>query len=211
MDAFLTNHNVSSGQPTDIMVGDYFTIRVSSSVSYRVFIAGINTEYRKGSSSLESYHITCIADFGYSKMNSTDTTAGGYAGATTMQNFLTAKATEISAICGSHLLSRKVLLSNTITNSKSSDWGWYTKQLTLMSEQQVYGSIQFGNAYDTGEALEKLPIFNESTPSQLFGRTLIWLRGVYSGSSFCLVDYTSHPAKVGASNSFAAVAVFCLG
>jgi hypothetical protein len=211
LEAFLANHNISSGLPTDIMVNDYFTLKVSNSVSYKVWIAGIDTELRKGDGDLTMHHITCIANFGNSKMNSTDTTTGGYNGASVMQTFLSDKATEISTICGSHLLSRKVLLSNAVTNGKSSGWSWYSKQLALLSEQQVYGSIQWGNVYDTGEGYEKLPIFNESTPAQLFGRVDIWLRGVDSTTHFCFAGHGGHPNYGSASGSLAAVALFCLG
>jgi hypothetical protein len=193
------------------MVNDYFTLKVSNSVSYKVYIAGIDTEYNKGETALSTHHITCIANFGNSKMNSTNTTTGGYNGASVMQTFLSDKATEISTICGSHLLSRKVLLSNAVTNGKSSGWSWYSKQLALLSEQQVYGSIQWGNVYDTGEAYEKLPIFNELTPLQLFGRTAFWLRGVTSATYFCFASHYGNPYYYNASDSLAVVALFCLG
>jgi hypothetical protein len=144
-------------------------------------------------------------------MNSTDTTTGGYAGASVMQNFLSGKATEISAICGSHLLTRSTLLTNSVgSDGKSNNWSWTNKQLTLLSETQIYGAIQWGNAYDTGEGYEKLPIFNKLTPLQLFGHTIIWLRGVISATAFCLAD-RGYPSADGASRSVAAVALFTIG
>ena len=206
VESFLTSHNVSSGKPTDIMAGDYFTLG-----SYKVYIAGIDTEYNKGDTELSTHHITCIANFGNSKMNSTDTTTGGYNGATVMQTFLSDKATELRNICSTHLLSRKVLLTTAVTNGKSSSWGWQSKDLTLLSETQIYGSIQWGNAYDTGEGYEKLPIFNELSPIQLFGRTFIWLRGVDSATHFCLADNSGFPGNYGASASIAVVALFTIG
>jgi hypothetical protein len=207
VESFLTSHNVSSGKPTDIQPGDYFTLG-----SYKVYIAGIDTEYNKGNTALTTHHITCIANFGNSKMNSTDTTTGGYNGATVMQDFLTAKATEISGVLSSHLLTRSTLLANSIgSNGKSNNWSWSNKQLTLLSETQIYGAIQWGNVYDTGEAYEKLPIFNKLTPSQLFGRTSIWLRGVDSGMTFCLATYDGTPYYHSASNGRAAVALFTIG
>ena len=195
------------------MPGDYFKLKISSS-TYTVYIAGIDTEYLKGDTALSTHHITCICNFGSSKMNNTDTTSGGYAGATVMQTFLSGKATELSTICSSHLLSRRVLLSNTTTEDTgiSCNWEWLDKQLTLMSEQQAYGSTQWANTpYDTGEAFEKLPIFNNLTPTQIFGNTHIWLRGVYNTNGFCFIDDNGNPNVRGASNTRAAVAVFCLG
>ena len=193
------------------MVGDYFKLQINSSTGYRCYIVGIDTEYKKGNSDLSTHHITCIAYFGHGKMNSTDTTTGGYAGATTMQNFLDAKATEISGICGSHLLSRSVVLTNAVTNGKSSGNAWYSKKLALMTEQQIYGSIQNGNLFDTGEGYEKLPIFNYITPSRLFTRTDIWLRSVYSSTEFSYLTYEGCNSRLGASHSCAVIPVFCIG
>jgi hypothetical protein len=211
LEEFLTNHNVSNGEPTDVMPGDYFTLKINSSTTYRVYIAGIDTEYKKGNGEMNKHHITCISYFGHGKMNSTDTTTGGYAGATTVQNFLDAKATEISGICGSHLLSRQVVLTNAVSNGKSSANGWYSKKLTLMTEQQIYGSIQNGNYFDTGEGYEKLPVFNEISPSRLFSRTDIWLRSVYSSTEFSYLSYEGCNSRLGASHSCAIIPVFCIG
>jgi hypothetical protein len=80
-----------------------------------------------------------------------------------------------------------------------------------MSEQQIYGSIQWGYAYDTGEAFEKLPIFNNLTPTQLFGRTSFWLRSVMSTGEFARVANYGYPSTNGASATYAVVALFCLG
>ena len=210
-DTWITNHNVSSGKPTDIMVGDTFTVIIGET-TYTVYIAGITSEYKKGPNSTPSVpHLTCISNVGQSKMNSTDTTTGGYNGATVMQTFLTTKAEELSTIFGSHLLDRDVLLSSAVTNGKASAWTWYTKKLTLMSEQQVYGSIQWGAPYDTGEAFEKLPIFNNLSPMQLFPRISFWLRSVMSTVEFARVANYGYPSTNGASATYAAVAVFCLG
>jgi len=207
VETFLSSHQISSGKPTDIQPGDYFTLG-----SYTVYIAGIDTEFNKGDVALSTHHITCIANFGNSAMNSSNTTNGGYNGATVMQNFLSNKATELRNICGSHLLNRKVLLSNAVTSGKASGWAWYDKYLTLMSETQIYGGIQWAlTGYDTGEAYEKLPIFNELSPLQLFGRVGIWLRGVYSATSFCGAGYVGVPNIRDASSSDAAVALFTIG
>jgi hypothetical protein len=211
VEAFLTSHNVSSGYPTDIMIGDIFTLQVSSSVSYTVWIAGINTEVYKGNDKLSTRHISCIADFGYSAMNSTDTTVYGYNGATSMQTFLDAKATELSSICGSHLLSRKVILSNAVTGGAAAGWGWYSKQLTLLSEIQLFGSIQWGNSFDIGDGFEKLPIFNNLNPLAMFGREDIWLRAVHSSTEFSCLHHHGYAAYYPASTGFKAVALFCLG
>lgn len=207
LEAFLSACNVSTGKfDGDIMIGDYMMI-----AGYKCYVAGFDTEYNKGDTAMTAHHITCIANFGSSKMNETNTTAGGYEGASTMQAFLTARETELTNVAGTHIKTRRVLTTNTVTDGKSSGWAWTDHKLTLMTETQIYGSIQWGNVYDTGEGYEKLPIFNYLSPLQVFGRKNIWLRGVYSATYFCVAGIGGSPSYYGAPGSFAAVALFCLG
>ncbi len=210
LEAFLSDFGISTGKyDGDIQVGDYATI-----AGYKCYVAGFNTEYLKGDSDSElaTNHITFIADFGTSKMNETNTTAGGYEGATTMQNFLASKEAELATVCGSHLLTRSCLTTTSVgSDGKSNGWNWNNHKLTLLTETQIYGSIQRGNALDTGEGFEKFPIFNHCSPLLLFGRTNIWLRGVDSAIAFCRMTYGGSPNSQEASYSYAAVALFCLG
>ena len=208
LETFLSNFGVATGNfDGDIQVGDYATI-----AGYKCYVAGFDTEYDKGDISLETHHVTFIANFGDSKMNETDTTAGGYEGATTMQNFLSGKETELEAICSSHLLTRRCITSTHVgSNGKSDVWDWNSHKLTLLTEQQLYGSIQWGNVYDTGEGYEKLPIFNYITPTRIFGQNYLWLRGVASATAFCYLDFDGRPNGYRASVNRKTVALFCLG
>ena len=207
VEAFLTAHKVSTGEFFDIRVGDYFKL-----AGYTVFVAGLDTEYNKGDSAMTAHHITCIANFGNSKMNETNTTAGGYEGAATMQAFLTARETELTNAAGSHIKTRRCLTTNSVgTDGKSNNWAWIDHKLTLMSETQIYGGIQWGNVYDTGEGYEKLPIFNYLTPLQVFGRVNVWLRGVGSAASFCHASNCGLADGSYASYSLAAGALFIIG
>ncbi len=210
LETFLTEHEVSTGKFTGLRVGDYCTI-----AGFTCYIAGFDTEYNKGYDMgiLSVHHISFIADLGNSKMNETDTTAGGYElGASTMQTFLSGKETAIRNVIGaSHLLGRACLTTNSVgADGKSDNWAWNTHKLTLMTETQIYGGVQCGNSKDTGEGYEKLPIFNYIHPVQLFGRRSIWLRGVGSSTNFCVCDKSGIPDKSDASYSFAAVALFCI-
>jgi hypothetical protein len=207
LESFLSDHHVSTGKfDGDIQIGDYVTI-----AGYKCIVAGFDTEYNKGDTALTTHHISFVANFGNSKMNETNTTAGGYEGATTMQTFLSGKETELSAICGNHLLSRRCLTTNAVTDGKSNNWAWIDHKLTLMSETQIYGGIQWGNVYDTGEGYEKLPIFNYLTPLQVFGRTYVWLRGVSSATYFCVSGDGGGPGSYDARSSLAAGALFVIG
>ena len=207
VEAFLTAHKVSTGEFFDIRVGDYFKL-----AGYTVYVAGLDTEYNKGDTEMSAHHITCIANFGNSKMNNDNTTAGGYEGASVMQAYLAARETELTNAAGSHVKTRRVLTTNSVgTDGKSNNWAWTDHKLTLMSETQIYGSIQWGNVYDTGEGYEKLPIFNYLTPLQVFGRTDVWLRGVFSATDFCVSSGSGYPRNYYASLSLAAGALFIIG
>lgn len=208
LETFLSDMGVSTGKfDGDIQIGDYVTI-----AGYKCIVAGFDTEYNKGVNALTVHHITFVSNLGKSKMNESNTTAGGYEGATTMLTFLSAKNTELSAICGSHLCTRKCLTTNSVgSDGKSNGYAWTDHKLTLMNECQIYGSIQWGNVYDTGECYEKLPIFNYLTPIQVFGRVDMWLRSVGSAQNFCLAGYAGTPVADGATHFLAAVAVFCIG
>lgn len=207
LEAFLSACNVSTGKfDGDVMIGDYVTI-----AGYKCYVAGFDTEYLKGNSSPVVHHISFIANFGYSKMNSTDTTSGGYEGASTMQTFLSSKATELEAICSTHLINRSCLTTNAVSGGKSSGFSWYMHKLTLLSEPQIYGFVQWGNSYDTGEAFNKLPIFNLLSPATLFGRTAIFLRGVGNDTDFCVLDANGNPYYRNAGFDRTVVALFCIG
>ena len=208
-ESWLTSHNVSSGTPTDIQIGDFFSIMNGS---YLITIAGIDTELKKGNAPLTSHHITGIVYVGKYTMNSTNTTVGGYAGSVMNNTVLPNKEAEFSSIFGSHLLNRRVCLTNQIgSDGKSNRYDWYDKLMTLMSEQQLYGSIQFGNQFDTGEAYEKLPIFDRIPVQLLFGRNSIWLRGINTAATFCCMSGAGLPSASGAANTCTTIAVFCLG
>ena len=210
IESWLTSHNVSGGIGviSDIKIGDYFTI----SNKYTVWIGGIDTELNKGNNPLGSHHVSCVCNFGASKMNSSNTTSGGYNGATIMQSFLTSKANELSAITGSHLLTRRVLLSNGINNGKSNSWAWYDKQLTLLTEPQFYGSTVVSNVYDIGEGFCRLPIFNLLPSHYMFGQANIWLRAVSTGTSFAMSSGNGNAGDAASSfEGASALALFCLG
>ena len=212
VESFLDEYNVSQGNFVGLQAGDWFTI----GNKYVAYIAGFDTEYAKGESQVvTSHHITCIINLGNSKMNTSATTTGGYAGATVMQSFLDTKATELRNIAGNHILNRQVLLSDAVTGDRSSGFSWYYKYLTLLSENQVYGCQQWAaNGFDVGEACEKLPVFNEITPWILLGRNFnsgFWLRNVRTSVRFTYCSKDGYPAATNADNEVGVIALFCLG
>lgn len=149
-------------------------------------------------------HIACIiCDLPYCAMNSSDTTQGGYLNSYMHSTFLSGRVlTALSGIgitISDHLVKHKKLLTTSITNNGISRYGtsngcsnnfeWKDEYISLMSEIQLFGSIIWSSSgYDTGEANEKLAIFNFIRPNKLFGNRNIWLRDVASVADFTILD-----------------------
>ena len=146
-------------------------------------------------------HVACIiCDLPNCAMNSSSTTVGGYFGSYMHGTFLTERI--LTALAGvgitktDHLLSHQKLLATSINSTGnnrygnatgcSNNWEWKLSQfISLMSEVQLYGStIWSSSGFDTGEANEKLALFNLIKPNKLFGNKSIWLRDVVSATNF---------------------------
>ena len=150
-------------------------------------------------------HVACIiCDLPNCAMNSSNTTSGGYFGTYMHSTFLTGRV--LTALSGvgititDHLVKHSKLLTISINASGynrygsatgcSNNWGWKVDQyISLMSEVQLYGSIVWSSSgYDTGEANEKLAIFNLIKHNKLFGNRNIWFRDVASAADFARLN-----------------------
>ena len=211
----------------DIFVGDYIhmsrpisayerTGQYQETGSDYVTIAGCDALYGIGDDSPVKYHhLVMVAGkgeggtqhFGRSRMNSSDTTAGGYVGsemhtatlgAVTSSGSTGSQATinqQLYAEFGSHLKTTRELLTNSInatgynrygSNSGcSNNWGWASCQAVLMSEVEVYGSVVWSSSgFDTGTAKNQLPLFKLSTQALNNRSGYYWLKDVVSASFF---------------------------
>lgn len=164
-------------------------------------------------------HVACIiCDLPNCAMNSSNATVGGYFGSYMHGTFLTERI--LTALAGvgitktDHLLSHQKLLTTSINSTGnnrygdatgcSNAWEWKLNQfISLMSEVQLYGStIWSSSGFDTGEANEKLALFNLIKPNKLFGDKNIWLRDVASATYFAYLgdsgsadgSYASNPS-----------------
>ena len=111
-------------------------------------------------------------------------TTNGYLGSTMNKTTLPTVATNLKKVLGSHLIQRKVLLSNSRDSNSpyyATGYAWSTAYCTLMSMGQVTGTFASArNKYDDGEANYKLPLFNyESWSFDAWA----WLRGIYGSYS----------------------------
>ena len=225
--AFLEKYQVSQGlfvtadKSDALYLGDYVTIKNAGVYSGEWMIAGFNTHKNVGdnldavdgvSNAGSVNHIAMIprgAGFAYgTPMNSTSTTANGYAGSAMYTHLRETAVPALAGSLGKRLLTRRESLTTAVdTNAKApgySGWvgaanstAWRSSRAELMSEMQVYGSAVWGGAYDTGGSYEKLPVFNFVTPVA-FGRYDFWLRSVASVEHFAGCDSqgaaAAHPA-----------------
>lgn len=145
-------------------------------------------------------------------MNDTDTTEGGYAGSEMHTTTLPTIVTNLQKALGSHLLKRRVLLTNSISATavsgagaawigSSNSWDWTDAYATLMSEVQVYGAAVFSSSgYDVGVACQQLPIFKFINHVRL-ARVSFWLSAVVSATNFAYAHYVGFPSNHNASDS----------
>jgi hypothetical protein len=230
LETFLSNHEIATGNFTDLYLGDYFTIQ-DGTYNANWMIAGFDTEFYKGwlvdgSSDVQwinQHHITLIPRIPLfnAQMNSTNTTSGGYKGSAMHTSTLPTVVSNLQTVLGTHLLKRYALLSNAVDTTRSnmfgtaggasSSWEWTEVYATLPSEVQIYGStIWSSSGYDTGEACMKLPVFNFINHVQ-FSRWDFWLRGVASSSGFCIAGSYGDAFAWDASGSIGVRPVICIG
>lgn len=216
----------------DIYVGDYIkmsrAITVSGSYestagSQYVTIAGISTLKGNGDTITMDYeHLVMVPGMGFGgtqhfgrhRMNSSNTTAGGYKSSemntTHLGDVATAGSTasdatinqQLYAEFGTHLKTTRELVSNSVDanstvnrypgqSGASNGWEWISAQAILMSEIECYGSISFSSSgFDTGNANHWLPLFCFSASARNNRSAYYWLKDVASSAYFCYAhDY----------------------
>jgi hypothetical protein len=222
----------------DLRVGDYIkmsrpisayeqTGQYQQTGSQYVTIAGIDTLIYKGDqgSGINYHHLVMVPGqgfggtqhFGRSRMNATNTTAGGYVGSemntTTIGDVTSSGSTaadatinqQLYAEFGAHLKTIRVQLSNSINTSGvnrygtadgcANNWAWASVQAVLLSEIECYGSIVWSSSgYDTGEANKQLPLFAYSESARNNRSAYYWLKDVASAVRFC------YSSNLGSSN-----------
>lgn len=100
-----------------------------------------------------------------------------------------------------NLLGHSKLLSNAVTDGKSSNWTWETDcKICALSEVQVYGATVWSSSgYDTGEACRQLDVFRHYNHTEIFGGEYPWLRDVVSASDAAFANdggvATTHAAS----------------
>ena len=213
----------------DLYVGDYIVAdNVNNTVNgIKWRIAGFDIYYGKGDTALRTHHAAIVPDINLtsSYMNSTDTTSGGYVGSymykTTMPSVL---STYITPVFGSsHILSHRVMLTNSISASAESmgygpwtgatnGWNWYDRQVDLMNEVQVTGTTVFSSSgHDVGTDNIQFPLFRLRPEFMNKGRAWYWLSSVVNSSDFALMHSSGLNSHYLASGSYGVRPYFYIG
>lgn len=107
-----------------------------------------------------------------------------------------------------NLLGHSKLLTNEVTDGKSSNWTWESDcKICALSEVQVYGSVVCGNMYDVGEADQQLEVFNNFKHTVIFGNKSVWLRTVVSASNAAVAYYNGLASNRTASTALSVAAL----
>lgn len=161
--------------------------------------------------------------FGRHRMNPTSTTGGGYTGSEMFKSVLGAPVSsgsteagatisqQLKAEFGSHLMTTRELLSNSVGTSlynrfgnaggASNGWAWASCQCVLMSEVEVYGTTVWSSSgFDTGNAAHQMPLFAHSTRARNNSSAYWWLKAVASASDFCDSRHRGYASYNGAGD-----------
>lgn len=201
---------LSSGNFTDLFLGDYWTKTVTipagtytggdgeevtvpaqTNITLKAVIADFDTFYAGYASTyagINTHHAAVIVT-GFSNVvwNKTNSTAGGYVASLIHKWLVGSALPQIETWFGSaKVLSHQKLLTNAITGDAASGWAWSSQKISLLSECQLYGMKVWGGskatngAYEPGEAFKKLDVFNHIDANLLFGNKNIWCRDIAS-------------------------------
>ena len=204
---------IKAGTFDDLYIGDYWTI---NSVNWR--IAAFDYYLNCGDTATTAPHVVMVPDtcLYNTRMNSTNTTAGGYVGSEMYTtNLETAKTTIKNAFSG-HVLKHRIYLTNAVSNGYASGGAWCDSEADLMCEQMVYGSgiffpVSDGSNVPANYRIEKsqLPLFQHE-PSRICNCLTWWVRDVISASGFACVNGDGNATYGNASNAFGVRPSFCI-
>ena len=212
----LTARTYTATSDTEPQSGKVYCTKQTKTENITLMFAAFDYYYNMGDTALTTHHAVLIPRTAFAtsaKMNSTNTTEGGYYNSEMHQTTLPCYAASLKTALNNHLLSYRTILPHAIGASipsmagaglmgASSSWAWKTVELQLMSEVQVYGStVWSSSAYDVGCDNKLLPVFKFINPTQ-FGRSSYWLRSVVSSTYFAFCSSYGYAHTGGASHAY---------
>lgn len=203
------SQQIAAGTFDDIFIGDYI---IGKSSGRKYLVADINYRLHCGDTECTKPHVLMIPEkiMGTAQMNDSNITTGGYVGSKMYTTNLAQFKTVIQNDFGSgHILNHRELLTNAVTDGKSSGWAWYDSTIELMNESMVYGHNAFGShhGYETGIDKSQLSLFKHKPDlivalNDAGSRYWYWLRDVVSSSGFARVSSNGIAVSDGASYSY---------
>lgn len=202
------SQQIAAGTFDDIFIGDYI---IGKSSGRKYLVADINYRLHCGNTECTKPHVLMIPEkiMGTAQMNDSHVTTGGYVGSKMYTTNLTQFKTVIQNDFGSgHILNHRELLTNAVTDGKSSGWAWYDSTIELMNESMVYGHNAWGShhGYETGIDKSQLSLFKHKPDlivalNDAGSRYWYWLRDVVSSSNFAGVNNGGNASDGSAGNS----------
>ena len=218
--------NIANGTFRDIFPGDYITKQVTiSGTTYAVNWVIADCDYWINKSSTKAHHVAIVPQVPIFRvrMNSANTTEGGYAGSEMYKNVIPACATGIVGAFGAdHILTFWDTISNSVDTSHVSSgiplwtgtpgwWGvWVSVQCNLMSEKMVYGApICAAGATDNIMASRQMSAFRLSEKLINYNKQWWWFRDVVSSANFACA-YDNGTTSTGVASGVGGVRPFAL-
>lgn len=193
---------IAAGTFTDLYVGDYWNITFktgSTTTTLGFRIAGFDYWFYTGDTSCKTHHVVIVPDGGwyYSKMNTTETTSGGYVGSGMYKQSLPEVKKQLENLFSGHLLTHREKLITEVTNSRPSASAWYDSTVELMSEMMVYGHNIYSPSSIGTQILptnvintSQLPLFMHNK-AFITGAGYTWLRDVVDDTRFAYISGSS--------------------
>lgn len=202
------SQQIAAGTFDDIFIGDYI---IGQTSGRKYLVADINYRLHCGDTECTKPHILLIPEkiMGTAQMNDSHVTTGGYVGSKMHTTNLVQFKTVIQNDFGSgHILNHRVVLTNAVTDGKSSGWAWYDSTIELMNESMVYGHNAWGShhGYETGADKSQLSLFKHRPDlivalNDAGSRYWYWLRDVVSSSGFANVSGHGNAGTISAGGS----------
>ena len=228
---------IADGSFSDIYIGDYFTLSGSipdvprfveqtgddgtkslvestQTVTYntKFRIAGLDTYLNTGDTAFTQHHAVIVPDkaIGHNRMNGTNVTTGGYVGSFMHASVVPVYDTHFSEKLNDHLLTHRAILSANVVGDRSSASQWTNVKISLMAEPDIYGCSVRGGPFDVGLNYRQFPLFRMA-PKYITSNEWVWLRAVYSSTSFAYIGGSGSAGGGSASTLLGVRLQFCIG
>lgn len=204
---------ITAGTFKDLFIGDYWTI---DNAKWR--IADINYWFNTGDTNCKQNHLVIVPDKSVytARMNSINTTDGGYTLSEMRTENLENAKTLINGIFGSdNILSHREYLCNAMdVNGYQTGYAWYNSDIELMNEIMLYGKymhiLSMDNKKPKVTNASQLSLFKMYPEYIGISRQVQWLRDPLNNTQFSCVNFGGFTNCVSASDVYGVRPVFGL-